>query len=111
MKTLTLILTLVLLSGCGARGFTKPQASYQEFYTDLQYCMGRTQQPYETIRLGGSTVLQNGYYNYARVNNTAGAQLAAASFIYQINRNRGNRNNCMRFLNWEIRRGPEVFHP
>ena len=110
MKIL-IIIVAVVLSGCGARGFTKQQASYQEFYLDLQYCMGKTQQPYETIRLGGTVVQQNGYYNYARVNNTAGAQLAAASFLYQINRNRGNRNSCMKFLNWEIKRGPEVFHP
>ncbi len=93
LKIVIAVLLLVTVTGC-SRGFAKEGATYQDFYEDLTRCTNATDKKLDTPAIIFGNGAANNY-----------AQLA------QKSENRGKRNNCMKYLNWEIRTGSDVFHP
>ncbi len=106
MTYLALILSMIILTGCGARGFTKPNATYQEFYKDLMICQTVGQKVYVPDKSTGINISVSNYGNAAASNSNE--YLARRSVE---NHNVRSRNNCMKYKNWEIKRGSDVFHP
>jgi len=97
MKLLVILIFTFGLLGC-TRGFAKKGATYQDFYEDLQDCNKLTYK---------SPILSHG----TSINIIANSGNNNSNSFLNRRTNTGNRNNCMKYKNWEIRRGNDVFHP
>ena len=107
MKTLICVMCISILTGCGARGFAKQGASYQDFYEDLNVCMYANQTVLDTPDTVVNIAVAD--YNSSAVSSYGGTNPYVMLAVAGHNKNM--RNNCMKYLNWEIRRGDDVFHP